>query len=177
MAKTKRKKRRSPAQKRATAKMLRANKRSRRGNPKRGNPKRKRRTVARKKRRGGRRRGGGGGNPGIATARDKAFLTAGATGYGYLDTQVEMFDKLPKIPAIGRHFSNGIFLHVVARNTSGLVRKWADLFSVGALSIGGYTLGANNFDFAAAVAQMQGEGVGHGDSELSGDIEIEGDDE
>ena len=177
MAKTKRrKKRRTAAQKRATARMLRARRASLRGNPKRRKTKRRKGRAPmarRKKRRSSRRRTSGGRATSI---KEKGYLAAGAAVYGYLDNHVEAFEKIPTLgkSRTARHASHALALHVLAHNTKGAIRKWADLASVGAISIAGYNVGKARGDVAAL------EGVDDDDDErmhLEGEVDLLGEDD
>jgi len=142
--------------------------------------------ARRKKGRGGarrRRRGVAGGGMRIASARDKGYIVAGAAVYGYFANHVDFAKSLPVLAAIGGPLSHGVLLHLGAQMTSGEIRRWLDLASVGALAVGGYNIGRAKGDLAAA-AKMQGVDapgmLGHHDEvmgELDDDDVVEGEDE
>jgi len=117
----------------------------------------------------------------IASGKDKAYLFAGAGLYGYLSHHIELFEKLPVIKAVGAPITHGIILHYAAQATSGDVRRWLDLASVGALSVGGYFLGVTAGDLEKAAAMsgdhMMGGQFDNDDDELDDDDDdMRGDD-
>lgn len=139
--------------------------------------------MAKKKKRRSR-RGGGGGGPRIASGKDKAYIFAGAGLYGYLSHHVELFESLPVAKALGAPITHGIILHYAAGASSGDLRRWLDLASVGALSVGGYFLGVTKGDLEKAAAMsgehMMGQDDDDDDDEIDDDMRgddlyIEGD--
>lgn len=110
------------------------------------------------------------GNPhGKTTLKSKAYVAGGAALYGYVKHRTTWGAKIPVFTTIGAPASAGLLAHLVARNTSGGIRKWADLVSTGALAVAGYNLGSTGFNFEEAAAMEGGEhgelsgGVGYGD--------------
>lgn len=126
--------------------------------------------MAKKKKRRGRR---GGGGMRIASAKDKAYLFAGAGLYGYLSHHVELFEKLPVMKGVGAPFTHGVILHFAAQAASGDLRRWLDLASVGALSVAGYFLGVQKGDIEKASA-MSGH---HMMGQFEDDDDVEDDDD
>jgi len=130
--------------------------------------------VAKKKKRRSR-RGGGGGGPRIASGKDKAYIFAGAGLYGYLSHHVELFESLPVAKAVGAPISHGIILHYAAGAASGDLRRWLDLASVGALSVGGYFLGVTKGDLEKAATMSGDHMMGQDDDDDDDDDEIDDD--
>ena len=111
---------------------------------KRGNPKRKRKRgnpVAKKKRRGRRRSGSGG----IASNKKKIEIFVAGTAMGYAESKFAFMAQIPTVAALGADLTKGILLALIAKNTGGKTRKWADNASVAYLGASGLNFGRNDF--------------------------------
>jgi hypothetical protein len=152
--------------KRSIAAQKSARKRKR-GNPKRGNPKKKRKAgnpVAKKKRRG-RSRGSGG----IASNKKKIEIFVAGTALGYAEQKFAFMQQVPTIAALGANLTKGILLALIAKNTGGKTRKWADNGSVAYLGASGLDFGRNNFQLSGPGQEPQNMAV-PGEHQILGEV-------
>lgn len=139
--------------------------------------------AKKKRRRRGRGRGGGGAALAV-TGKDKLYVAAGGAAYGYLETQVEAFKKVPVLgeSKTAHRATHAVLFHYVARNTSGAIRKWSDLISVAASALAGHGVGAAGFDMDKVEGDDAGRlppGSAHDipEADLEGEVDIVGVDE
>lgn len=134
---------------------------------KRGNPKKKRKAgnpVAKKKRRG-RSRGSGG----IASNKKKIEIFVAGTALGYAEQKFAFMQQVPTIAALGGDLTKAIILAMIAKNTGGKTRKWADNAAVAYLGASGLNFGRNNFQLSGHGEEPQNMAVPN-ESQILGEV-------
>jgi len=127
------------------------------------NPKKRRRSVPKKKKRRRRAKSGGGK---IHDMKTKGKVFAAGAGLGYLEMKSAAdiaeggdggwFESIPTIETVGPDATKAVILYLIAENTKGFWREWADMGSLAMSGKAGYEFGANDFKFKEETA-----GVGH----------------